>query len=250
MQGVGVDFAGGLEDGDLLGDVFELPDVARPAVGEQRALGFLGELYGRHVVFLGKVGGKFAEQQQDVVAAVAQRRQFDGHRAEPVEEVFPETSFGNGFPHVDVGGGDDAHVGFLHLRRTHLYELAVFEHAQQTGLRGHGQLAHLVEEDGTAVGLLEIALAVGQGTGKRPFFVAEEFRVDRSLGYGTAVHGDITAVFAGAVGVYYLRKGFLTRTAFAGDEDRQVGRGDLQGAAHGAQQARAVADDAEALFRL
>lgn len=72
LQGGAVDFAVGLEDGDLLGDVLQLAHVARPAVVEQHVAGVVGELDDRHAVPLGEVGREFAEEQQDVVGPFAQ----------------------------------------------------------------------------------------------------------------------------------------------------------------------------------
>ena len=76
-------------------------------------------------------------------------------------------------------------------------------------MRGVGQFGHFVQEDGAAVGFLEIALAGLESARESPFFVAEQFRVDGSLGDGRAVDGYVFVVFAGRKGMDDLRKNSL-----------------------------------------
>ena len=170
--------------------------------------------------------------------------------AEPVVEVFAEFPLGHGLDHVEVGGSHDAHVGLQHGRRAHLEKLAALEHAKQAGLCGEGQFAHLVEEDGAAVGLLEISLAGRECAGEGSLFVTEEFGVDGAFGYGAAVDGYVFPVFAGTVGMDDLREELFAGTALAGDEHGQVDGSNLQRAGNGPYQARSIADDAEPLFGL
>jgi hypothetical protein len=49
-------------------------------------------------------------EREHVLAAVAQRGQFDGDDREAVVEVFAEAPLPDGLLEVDVGGGDDTHV--------------------------------------------------------------------------------------------------------------------------------------------
>ena len=90
------------------------------------------------------------------------------------------------------------------------------------------QFGHLVQEDRTAVSLLEIPLAGLHGAGKGAFLVAEQFGVDRTLGNRRAVDGDVFAVLARGIGVDNLRKKLLAHTALARNEHRQVGRSHTQ----------------------
>ena len=82
--------------------------------------------------------------------------------------------------------------------------------------------------------------------------MAEEFALDGAFGDGATVDGDEAAallgVFAEAVLVDDAGEDILTHTAFAGDEDAEVGRGHLDGFVDGKEQFGVVADDAVALF--
>ena len=68
---------------------------------------------------------------------------------------------------------------------------ARLEHAQQPCLCGLWQLAHLVEEDGAAVGDAEVALALAHGPRERALLVAEKLAVNGAFGDGTAVYGEV-----------------------------------------------------------
>ena len=111
-----------------------------------------------------------------------------------------------------------------------------------------GQFGHLVQEDRSAVGLLEIALAGLGGAGEGPFLVTEELGVDRTLRNGAAVDGYVFVMLPRTKGVNHLREEFLAHAALAGHQHRQVGgsypQGNLQRTVH----RLAGADNAEALL--
>ena len=70
---------GGVEEGELLYDVFELPDIAGPSVELHGASRLLGEGDGGSQVFFGEIGCKFSGEQDDVVATVVEGGDIDDH---------------------------------------------------------------------------------------------------------------------------------------------------------------------------
>ena len=78
--------------------------------------------------------------------------------------------------------------------------------------------------------------------------MSEELRVDRTLGYGTAVYGNVFGVLTRRVCVYDLREKLLSHTALAYDQHRQVGRGHTQSHTQGPIQQLRVADNPETLL--
>ena len=56
------------------------------------------------------------------------------------------------------------------------------------GVRIH--LANLIQEDGSAVGRLELADLLVGGPGERPFLVAEQLAFQQALGEGGAIEAD------------------------------------------------------------
>ena len=99
-----------MEQGGLLDDILELTHIAGPTVGQEHCSRRVVKADTGHRVPLGKIGRELAGKQYDVSAAVAQRRHGDRHRREAVVQVFPETPLGHSLGHIDIGGGNDAHV--------------------------------------------------------------------------------------------------------------------------------------------
>ena len=168
------DLAVAFDDAELLDQVPQLPDVARPAVGLEHAHRLVRQAHRRNAVLLRKILSKLAEQQMNVSLALAQRRQRNLHRVQTVVQVLAKLALVDLLEHVDVGRPDDAHVHFLGLRRAHLDEFAGFEHAEQPHLGAQGQLADFVEKNGSAVGLFKVTLAGASRPRKRPLFVAKK----------------------------------------------------------------------------
>ena len=201
----------------------QLTYVAGPLVGEEQLTGIVGELdaFG-HSVFVGHVAGKLAEEEIDVLLTFAKRGHVDIDGGKTEIQVLTETSFADCLLEVDVGGGDDAHIDLLDLARTHADDFARLEDAQQLRLDGHGQVAHLVEEDCAAVGFLEISLAFAHGTGVCTLDVAEEFGVDGAFGQTATVDSDALLEATTRAVVEDLVEVVLACAVFARDEHGDV----------------------------
>ena len=76
-------------------------------------------------------------------------------------------------------------------------EALPFDGAEELGLGGKAQFPKLVEEEGSAVGPVEAALAVGQRARERSFLVAEKLAFKEVFGDGPAVHRNERLVAAG-----------------------------------------------------
>ena len=181
--------------------------------------GFLVKSDGRHLVAFAHFERKLAEEQIDVAASFAEGRHVNSYGGQTIVEVFAESSFGNGALHVDVGGGDDAHIGALHLARSDGNKLARFEHTQQSHLRLQRQFAHLVEKERSAVGGRKVALATVDTAGERAFDVPEEFGIDGALGQCAAVEGEIFFALTRARVMYNAWKHLFTDAVFALNEN-------------------------------
>ena len=110
----------------------------------------------------------------DVALAFAKGRKRNFNRVEAVVQVLAKLALVDFFEHVDVCGADHAHIHFLGLGRPNLDEFTGFEHPKQAHLSAEGQLANLVEKNGSAVGLFKVALARASGPGKGALFVAKK----------------------------------------------------------------------------
>lgn len=106
---------------------------------------------------------------------------MDADDVEAVEQIFAKLAIGHSFLQILVGGGDDPHIHLHRLVAADPVELAIGQHPQQPGLHIQRHVANLVEKQGTAVGLLEAAVADVVGAGEGPLLVTEQLRFDRNL---------------------------------------------------------------------
>ena len=119
----------------------------------------------------------------------------------------------------------------------------LLQHAQELDLQVERHLADLVEEDGAAVGRVELARLVGDGAGERALDVTEQLRLEQVLGNGAAVDGDERPLGARRAAVHLARDELLAGAGLAGDEHRDVGGGDLLDLLEDLLHRRARADD-------
>ena len=94
---------------------------------------------------------------------------------------------------------------------------------------GQRQLPHLIKEEGSSVGRTKITVVVAYCARERALDVPKEFAINRALGNGAAVDGDVALRLAQGMVVNNAWNDFLTRTTFALDEDGQVGLCNLKG---------------------
>lgn len=76
----------------------------------------------------------------------------------------------------------------------------------------------------------------------------EQFRIDGTFRDSAAVHSNILSMLPRAVLMNNLRKHLLTYSTFAGNQDRQIGRCDLQSHINRPVQPNAVTDDSNRCF--
>lgn len=173
---------------------------------------------------------------------------MDRDGVQTIVEIFAETSLAYCLVHVDVGCGNDAHIGFHYLLTTHTYVFACFEHTQQACLCCHWQLADLIEEDSAFVCRTEIAFALADCTRERSLLMSKEFAVYSAFRYRAAVDGEVFLVFAWRIVVYQSRYYLFSHTALAHNEHTEVCRRHLLSDVESTVQRIAVAHDVVPLF--
>ena len=173
-----------------LDDVFQLADVAGPAVAQQLfhrprreafdlAAGLGDEAVQEILGQLGNVFGPLAERGHD-----------DLQHVQPEVQVAAERAFGHVLFQVAVRGGDHAHVDLDRVAAADALERMAFQHAEELGLRAWAHLADFVEHQRALVGRLELAdLALGRA-GERALLVAEQLAFQQRLGERGAVQAD------------------------------------------------------------
>jgi len=85
-------------------------------------------------------------------------------------------------------------------------------------LHGKWELTHLIQEQGSTIGVLDQAVMVSEGAGERPLFIAQESAFHECFREGGAVHHHKWAIGSGAVVVNGPGKELLSRSRFSRDE--------------------------------
>src|SRR2546428_10242038 len=106
-------------------------------------------------------------------------------------------------------------------RRAHAMEGLLLQHAQELALLIGAQLADLVQEDRAAIGLLEVALTVGDGAGEAALHVAEQLALEQLGRDGGHVDGHERSGGARAQAMDGAREQLLAGARLAGEQDGQ-----------------------------
>jgi len=91
-------------------------------------------------------GEKMMRQRQDALAAIAERRDSERNHAQAEIQVGAKAPRRYLAAELAVGCSDDSNVHLAGFRRADAKHLAVFEDAEQLGLKVGAGLADLVEE--------------------------------------------------------------------------------------------------------
>ena len=242
QEGREQDGAAGLEQG-LFQDALQLPNVARPRVAAQPLQPLGGDLADLPPEFAVEAAQVVLHQHQQVIVPLPQWGQVDGEDAQAVIQVRPELPLLRPRLQVAVGRRDQPHVSADRLVAADALEGLLLEHAQHLGLGGRRHVADLVEEEGAAVALLELADAAAVGAGEGALLVAEQLALQQVLGDGGAVQRQERRLGAGAVLVDGTGDQFLARAALAGDQHGECLVGDSADRLVRFLHPRAVADD-------
>src|SRR2546428_6999732 len=125
-----------------------------------------------------------------MVAAPAERRERDDELVEAVVKVRPEPAGTHLGLQRDLRGRDDSPVQGHQDRPAERLHLALLQDSQKRRLDGEWQIGNLVEEQGTAVSQLEVALSASICARERALLVAEQLGLDQRVGNRTADERD------------------------------------------------------------
>src|SRR5579883_21578 len=240
---LGPDLAAAGEQHGAVHGVFELAHIAAPGMsgerldegGGQRAEG--DAVGGR--VFLGEMLG----QGRDVARPLAQRRQAKVHDVEAEIEILAEAALAHLLFEVAVRGGEEADVHLDGMRAADAVDLALLDGAQQLRLEARVHLADLVEQQGPAVGLLELADAARDGAGEGALLMPEKLRFEEVLRNRGAIHRDEALLGAPALAVDEAGENLLAGAAFAGEKNACLRRRHLLGEAQRLFHRRVLPDE-------
>ena len=200
-----------------------LADVAGPWIGGERAEQIRGEC--RPPVRQAAIPREVLDQRGDVLGPLPQRRYLDAEHVEPVVQIEPKRLLLDHRLQRRIGRRDDAD-------RRPLLDLAadpvigaLLGEPQQVALLLGRQLADLVEEQGPAGRLFDIAMVAALGAGKGAALMAEQLRPDKPGGERGAIDGDERSAADRRQLMDDARQQILADAGLAGDQDGQVAGG-------------------------
>src|SRR3989454_6010320 len=122
------------EQRDAFDHVAQLANVPGPAIAEKSRAGVGREGLRWQAVLGAGAGQEVVGQEQNILAALAERRHPERQHREPVVEVLPEPPCPCGAREVLVSGSDDPHVDRFAPRAPEPPHGPLLDHLQQLGL--------------------------------------------------------------------------------------------------------------------
>lgn len=231
------------EDDGALDEIFEFANVSWPAPVDHDFDGLIGDEGDAFVHALGALLDEIADEEWNVFAAFAERRQVNGKNVEAVVKIAAEFLVLDGADEIAIAGGEDAGVDADSSGSTEALELLILEHAQQLGLELEGNFSNFIKEKSATVGEFEASHFLGDGAGEGSLFMAEKFALEEAGGNGGAVELYEGTVAARTHHVNGAGDALFAGSGLAGDKDGGVGVGDDGGVVEHTFESTAVADD-------
>jgi len=234
-------------EGVAFGGVDQFAHVARPVVGEQ-----LRQFAGRRrwrgtAVALGGLAGEVFEQQRNVLAPLAQRRDMQLGDVQPVQQVLAEAPAAHLFQQIRLGRADHPQVDLDAAVGAQPLQGLLLQYAQQLDLLRQRHAFDLVEEQRAAGGMLDAADALALGAGEGAALMAEQLALEDGFRDRRAVQRHKRPADARAEVMQAARDLFLAAAGLATDQHVDVGPGQLQHLAsqviHGAGHAQQLRFD-------
>ena len=207
--------------------VLQLAHVTGPVVGLQGGEAIVGYTFDADAMFPAKTLHELLRQKGNVFLALPQRRDVDRHHVQAEKQILPEFFALDALLHVAVGRGDDAYVHLDRPVAAHTLKFPFLQHAQQFRLDLQGDFADFIEKDGPVVREFETPFALRLGSRERTFFVSEKLAFNQVLRNGGAIQFYERGVGPGALAIERSRDQFLSRAAFARDQDCRLRAGDF-----------------------
>ena len=163
----------------------QLPDVARPGVGFQKAPHLRRQAEAAAQLLL-----ELLQDQEQIVPPLRQGRDDDGQGAETVIQIPAEGALRHLPLQRLVGGGHDPHVDGNDGGAAHPHDLPFLQDPEQLDLKSRTHALHLVQKQRALVGDLKQAQAAALfGAGEGPFLIAEELALQQVFREGRHVDG-------------------------------------------------------------
>src|SRR5579872_7144760 len=204
--------------------VLQLANIPRPIMAAQRIHHVRGNDIDDLVKAIREFAHEVVDEEGNVVAALAQRRQRNGKDIETIKKVGSKAPVGYHLLQVLVGSRHDADIDSNSAGTSESFKFLLLKDTQKFGLEFDGEIADLVEEERPAVGELEPANPGGDGSGEGAAFNTEQLAFEEPGWNGSAIHLDEWSIGARTPTVNRLRDHFLTGAGLTLNQDGGVNR--------------------------
>src|SRR5262249_58794107 len=115
----------------------------------------------------------------DIFAPVAQGWHEEWNHVQPVKEILAKIAALDFLFQILIRRRDHPHIYLHRLRRAYRLEALLLQRAQHFALRAQAHIADLVQEECSAIGLVELASLVLLRARKTPLHVTEHLAFDQ-----------------------------------------------------------------------
>src|SRR5574337_445289 len=138
-------------------DVTQLSNIAGPRIVHEGVSGPVVDGANRLPILGVERLQEVGSEQQDVFAALAQRRQIDGDDGKPIVEVFSESAGLNLGLEIPMGSGHDGDINATIPQPPNPADHPLLDGPEQLTLKGKLRIAYLVQIEEATIGGLEKA---------------------------------------------------------------------------------------------
>ena len=174
-------------DEERLEQVPELAHIARPVVTLETFESFLREPLDSLAELSIQAENEMVNQIGHVLVVLAQSRDRDPEYVEPIEQVPPEPPSLDHLLEPAVRRGNDPDVERNDHPSSEPDDTSTFQRIENFGLGDIAHVSDLVEQDGAALGQLQLARIAGHGARESAPLMPEQLALEQRVGEGRAV---------------------------------------------------------------
>src|SRR6266581_4028124 len=187
---------------------------------------------------------------ENVRPPLAERRQIDREHVEAVIKVFAKDAFAYRPLEVLVCCRDEADIRLDRFGPAEAFVFALLKHTQQLDLSRLAQLANLIQKERSAFSHFEAALLAAAGSGEGSLLIAEQLRLDQTLGKGGTGYLYERLACPGRVVVNRMRYHLLAGAGLTANQNSRVSGSNLRDLLVDLAHRAAVSDDVREVITL